>query len=54
VDRDPEERVRLEVDDVLGREARNLIVDPRELQRSDSGGVDKATKDRLKQLGYAE
>jgi hypothetical protein len=52
--RDPKERARLEGDDALGREARKFILDPRELQRSESGGVDEAAKDRLKQLGYAE
>jgi hypothetical protein len=54
VDRDPKERVLSEVDDALGREARQLVVNPEGLRRTDSGGVDGATKDRLKQLGYAE
>lgn len=52
---DPAERVQSDRDDSsLVREANRRRIDPEELRQSSAGPVSAATKDRLKQLGYAE
>lgn len=55
IDRDPKERfISSSIDESLNRIAKQIATRPDELGQLESEGIDESTKDRLRQLGYAE